>query len=309
MINQPSLLMPEARHILQLIHNLGNGILWWPFHRPSYIEPNEELVYSWPTSKQIYYTRQPQNFSRSTPPRPVLLLDDIHVTNVFDIEWGEAARLGPPSTEIRTSQAVTLYPGDSTSLKISSGFSETHSRSESVRVAVQESLQLSFGATPVGAQFTSQLTAELSKSSSESETSTEGVEQSITVTNNKDFPFIVHLEATRTVERERCSAVANVDFDYAIRLAPFQRAKENIWYVWGNKAEFISSLNGLENDSVGAAIGRESISSVARNQPQTNIEFSKLDHSICFSFEYDRVVDLKVRQVRTDLNGNVIREV
>ena len=307
LINQPLLLQDEAKYIFQLMFNLGDGVLWFPFHGGTSFMPNETLAYVWPNDTSIGYTRNPQHFNNRVP-NPRLWFTDLHVKNVNDIDWGESSRLGAPSTEIKTSQAVTLYPGDSTSLKISGSFTKTESQLESAKLSIQNSLKARVGgsASLVGGELSSQVTAEYMKQFTDTETTTEGVEQAITVTNTTKDPFVVHLEATRTVDRERRSAFANLEFDYTINLTALHtgRRKGEVTYVWGNKEQFLNSLRGLENDSVGAGDGEESISSRARRKPQSGLAFPTYNRPLDFSFEYDRVVDLKVRQVRTDLNGN-----
>ena len=315
----PEVLMGEAERILQLMFNTGNPAMHWTFHQPL-IQPGERLVYEWDKEGTVYYARSGQSFADhgieydvqrdkiGTYPR--LVMENIHVPEWAGVDWGQAEELAPPTKETRTSQAVTLYPGDHTDLRISDTFSKTTTLLEASKTAIEEAIKLRLGNlyAPVGGELSTTVTEEYSRSFSDSEQESQVIDSTVEVVNETDKPFRVHLEATRRIAKERRHCAIKANFDYSVKFFPLRDRLQGRPFVWGSKSQFLSSMRGLEPDSVAnhpnPRLG--SFSAWCRERPQPGAAIDPLNIRIEWAVEYSRAIDTSVEQVRTDLDGNPI---
>ena len=310
----PEVLMSDAERILQLMFNTGNPAMHWTFHQPL-IQPGERLVYEWDQESTVYYARTGQSFADhgieydvqhdkiGTYPR--LVLENIHVPEWGNIDWGEPEELAPPTKETRTSQQVTLYPGDNTTLRISDTFSKTTTLLEASKTAIEEAIKLRLGNlyAPVGGELSTTVTEEYSRSFSEAEQESQVIDSTVEVVNTTDKPFRVHLEATRRIARERRHCAIAANFDYGIKFFPLRDRLSGRPFTWGSKSQFLSSMKGLEPDSVAQHPNPHlgSFSAWSREHPQPGAAIDPRNLRIEWAVEYSRAVDTSVEQVREEV--------
>ena len=293
----PEFLQQSARDELSALGNLGE--LWVGPQLPHAIQDGEHLVWEWNELDTVIYTRFNQG-KGSYARIPRLELTNIHLPRYGDITKGEPETVGSPTYEVITSQSVDLFPEDSTKLSLTDTFTDTVSELEATKLAIQNSAKIRFGATatPAGAEFTSQITNELTKQSTTTTTHTSTVGTEVTVVNKESKPFKVRLEANRTITKVRYSAVIDCELDYTITWVPFQRPATVVGATWGSVAQFWSSMAGKEPSSVGYFPGPNprSISDKARSNPQSRPprRIIKLPYTV----EFDHAVVSDVHQVR-----------
>ena len=297
----PEALQQTARDILWRLGNLGEQ--WFAAGINKFVQDGEHLEYSWDERENVVYWRSGQGRDKANGRYPELELRHVHVPKFGEIYKGESRPVGVPQKETKVSQSVDLYPGDSTKLSISDSFTDTVSEVEATKIAIQNAAKLRFGATttPVGAELSSQVTNELSKQSTTTSTHTSTIASDVTVVNNTDKPFRVHLEAVRTSQKVQYDAMIDAAFDFVIVWRPWQagfkvRVEGLREATWGSLEQFYSSMAGLEPSSVGNLSGWYSLSDRARGNPQGRPapRILKLPYTV----EYDDAVVSDVNQVR-----------
>lgn len=294
----PVVLQQTARDILFRLNNLGE--VWVGPGVPQRIQDGEQLQWEWDERENVVYTRHNQG-SGGYARIPRLELTHIHVPTYGPILRENPEPVGEPVSETRVSLAVDLYPGDSAPLNITNGFTATISELEAVKDAILTSAKLRLGATttPVGAELTAQLTKEITQQTTDTKATSQSISAGVTVVNKEDKPFRVHLQAERTVQRVRYSAMVDVELDFVVSWFPFQNPRDNqVKAVWGSLEQFYSSMAGLEPSSVGQYGGRRarSLSDVARGNPQERPP--RRVTKMPFTVEYDEETFFNVVQVR-----------
>lgn len=296
----PEVLQQSARDILYRLGNLGE--VWVGPEVPHTVQDGEHLLWEWDERDAVTYTRVNQG-KGSYARIPRLELTNIRVPKYGDIVKGDVVPEGEPVRETRVSQSVDLYPGDSTKLSLTDNFTQTNSELESTVTAIQNSAKLRLGATttPVGAELTTQLTDTFTQQNTSTDSHGETVASDVTVVNNTDKPFKVHLEAQRVVQKVRYSATIDAELDFNITWVPFQRPATVVGAQWGSLEQFYSSMAGLEPSSVGYFPGprSRSISDLARQNPQSRPprRIIKLPYVV----EFDHATFVNVHQVREAL--------
>lgn len=301
----PEVLQQPARDIIYRLGQLGEQ--WVTPGIPRFIQDGEHLIWDWDQRDTVTFWRlgQGKDWERDTP---LLQLRNIHVPAFSGFFTEEPEPLGAPTSETRVSQAVDLYPGDSTKLSIQDGFTATKTRAEATKEGIEDSAKVRLGSfnTPVGAELLSQITREVTDTDTDAKAHAETLTTEVTVTNNTEEPFRVFLEAERTIQDVRETGMVDCEFDYVIAWVPFQSTvKQHVEgrkeAVWGDLGQFYSSMAGQEPSHVGNISGHYSLSDRAREHhvdPRPPRRIVKMPYTA----EYQRTINTRVHQVREPID-------
>ena len=291
--------------ILQSLFNIG--FAWTKnYEHPEFsqfvVAPGEVLDYRWPSRDRIVLLRKGQQW----PAEPHIEWEHLHgglyprielrgveVKDYTDWDFG-TAEVVDPGNGVAVSAVYTVLPGQTAKLGITSSFQNSKNLVEASKLAIEAEAKVRFGSfnTPVGAELTTKITDELSRSSAAGEIDTLSIDAEQTYVNNHDYPVRLHVDGTRRVQKEVRHCQARAEFDYEVRFYPLQRLTDDYYHV-DTKGLFVSAMKGLEPSDIGAytAGGQPSLADRARSAPNVGFAFPLSEQILPWTVEYNRSID------------------
>ena len=310
----------DGPSILQSLFNIGFN--WTKnYKHPNFLQhvvaPGEVLDYRWPARDRVVLLRQGQQwpsepyidhveFHGGLYPR--IELRDVHVARYADFDFGEAEVIdrGDSTAGVAVNAVYTVLPGGTQTLKVGTGFQNSQNFVEASKQAIEAEAKVRLGSfnTPVGAELSSKLTDEISKSKASGELDTISIDAEQSWTNPHDYPVRLHIHGTRRIQKEVRHCQARAEFGYSILFFPTEGRARDYFYV-ATKELFASAMRGLEPSDVGqySAGGQGSLSDRARSAPNPGFEFAKSELIVPWSVEYNRSIDDDIRAWEEPLNG------
>lgn len=192
------------------------------------------------------------HFSRKGNQRAVMIFWGVTLKDVKDITVNEPVPVNI-NVEERFRGEITVADGTTFSQRVSHTFSKTTSLSEAIKLGAEASVKATVGAEYAGIsgslELAAKITAAYEKNWGKSETTSDTVEQTITVDKAGTYEY----EAVRSLDNMQRDIIATTSFSHSIAFID-ERAIDGsdrddmprfLRYEWRSLEEFIAVAQGL----------------------------------------------------------------
>lgn len=285
-INLPEALKSEAMRIWQLVLN-ANTTTWGGGGVP-------DLPYEWPEQNKVVYKWNGVE----------LILDNIHVTDLSDFNWGQES-INSSQREQYIKDHINIGLGTSITRKYTHSFAKVKTMEESAKQGFETEVSARLGTDSsfVGLNLSQKFSLEFNKSFGNSDTFSDEITDELTFVGPKNSNVVAYRDR-QTVQRRMTT---NPKFDYSIT-----------FYRWAlpygqkmtlaNKAELLDLVKGQAPDTVGRVYTVKTSSTPVvseffrsapayRRNPQPNAAIDNANQTIEWVRDYNKILNQGIEEV------------